>query len=153
MDRAAIAQARKSAEDSFASGLYCAESVVTAIAEAEGVESEILPRVATGFGGGMARTSGDCGALTGAIMGVGLALGRSKAEESVEPAFAATRRLIAEFEREFGDRNCKALLGGCDLNTADGQALFKEKGLRRRCLQFTGGAAEIAARVIVEARG
>ena len=80
MERAAIPEVRKAAEDSFASGLYCAESVVMAIADAEGVESELLPRVATGFGGGMARTGGACGALTGAIMGVGLALGRSSGD-------------------------------------------------------------------------
>jgi C_GCAxxG_C_C family probable redox protein len=153
MERAAIAEVRKSAKDSFASGFYCAESVVMAIAKAEGVDSELLPRIATGFGGGMARTCGDCGALTGAVMAVGLALGRSTTSESVEPAFAATRRVIAEFEREFGDRNCKALLGGCDLATPEGQAMFNERKLRRRCLRFTGGAAEIAARVIVEARG
>ena len=90
MERAAIPEVRKSAEESFAAGFYCAESVVVAIAKAEGVDSELLPRVATGFGGGTARTCGDCGALTGAILAVGSALGRSAATESVEPTFAAT---------------------------------------------------------------
>ena len=153
MERAAIPEVRKAAEDSFASGFYCAESVVMAVAKAEGVDSGLLPRIATGFGGGMARTCGDCGALTGAVMAVGLALGRSTATESVEPAFAATQRLIQEFEREFGSRDCQALLGGCDLATPEDQAMFQEQKLRRRCFRFTGGAAEIAARVIVEARG
>jgi C_GCAxxG_C_C family probable redox protein len=153
MERAAIPEVRKSAEDSFASGFYCAESVVMAIAKAEGVDSGLLPRIATGFGGGMARTCGDCGALTGAVMAVGLALGRSTTTESVEPTFAATQRLIADFEREFGARGCQALLDGCDLGAPEGQAMFNEQKLRRRCLRFTGGAAEIAARVIAEARG
>ena len=80
MERAAIPEVRRSAEDSFAAGFYCAESVVMAIAKAEGIESELLPRIATGFGGGMARTCGDCGAVTGAMMAVGLALGRSARE-------------------------------------------------------------------------
>jgi hypothetical protein len=31
--------------------------------------------------------------------------------------------------------------------------MFKEKRLGQRCLRFTGKAAEIAARVIVENRG
>ena len=153
MERAAIPEVRKSAEDSFAAGFYCAESVVMAVAKAEGVDSELVPRIATGFGGGMARTCGDCGALTGAMMAVGLALGRSAPTESVEPTFAATRRLIRDFEREFGARDCQALLGGCDLGTPEGQAMFKERKLGKRCRQFTGGAAEIAARVIVESRG
>jgi C_GCAxxG_C_C family probable redox protein len=152
-EQASILEARRSAEDSFSSGLYCAESVVLAIADAEDVESELLPRIATAFGSGMARTCGQCGALTGAIMGVGLALGRSSAREPVEPAYAATQRLIAEFERAFGGRDCRALLGGCDLNTEEGQALFREEKLSRRCREFTGAAAEIAARVIIESRG
>ncbi len=153
MERAAIPEVRKAAEQSFAAGFYCAESVVMAIAKAGGVNSEFLPGIATGFGSGMARTCGDCGALTGAILAVGLALGRSAATESVEPAFAATRRVIEAFVGEFGARDCPALLGGCDLATPEGQAMFKEQRLHRRCLRFTGGAAEIAARVIAESRG
>ncbi len=101
----------------------------------------------------MARSGGACGALSGAIMGVGLALGRSSAKEFVEPAYVATRRVIEDFEHEFGARDCRALLGGCDLNTPEGQALFKDQNLGRRCLQFTSRAAEIAARVIVESQG
>ncbi|MGD0639755.1 MAG: C-GCAxxG-C-C family protein [Roseiarcus sp.] len=153
MEPAAVPEVRKRAEESLASGLFCAESVVMAIAAAEGVESELLPRAATGFCSGMARSGGACGALSGAIMGVGLALGRSNAEESVEPSYAATQRVIDEFERAFGARDCRALLSGCDLNTPEGQAAFKEEKLGRRCLRFTGGAAEIAARVIAESQG
>ena len=79
MERPSAAQVRKSAEESFAGGLYCAESVLLSLARAEGIESELLPKVATAFCGGMSRSCGTCGALTGAIMGLGLALGRSKA--------------------------------------------------------------------------
>jgi C_GCAxxG_C_C family probable redox protein len=88
---------RKSAEESFASSLYCAESVVLALAEAQGIESDLLPRIATGFCGGMARTCGTCGALTGAMMGVSLALGRSDAKASVQPSYQATQQLVREF--------------------------------------------------------
>ena len=137
------------AANSFLSGLYCAESVLLALAEARGTRSELIPNIATGFCSGMGRTCGTCGALTGAILGIGLALGRSAAGESVEPAYKAVRRLIAEFEEEFGARDCHLLLG-CDLGTPEGQAVFREKGLRDRCAEYTGKAAEIAARVIAE---
>ena len=83
-------------------------------------------------------------------MGISLVLGRSSPNESVEPSYTATRELIKEFEQEFGDRSCYVLLGGCDLNTAEGQAIFEEKRLIEHCLQITGKAAEIAARIIVE---
>jgi len=150
MKATSIPDVRKSAEETFASGLFCAESVILAIAEAEGIESELLPRVATAFCSGMARSCGTCGALTGAVMGVSLVLGRSDASESVEPSYTATRRVIREFENAFGTRDCQALLDGCDLNTPEGQKMFKEQKLGTRCLLFTGKAAEIAAQVIVE---
>ena len=153
MESSDIPQVRKSAEEAFASGMFCAESVVLAVAKAQGVDSKLLPKVATAFCSGMARTCGACGALTGAVMGVGLALGRSTAKDSVQPSYTATQQLIQAFEKEFGSRDCQALLGGCDLNTSEGQAMFKDQKLGRRCLQFTGKAAEIAARVIVENNG
>ena len=148
-----IPEVRKNAEEYFASGLYCAESVVLAISMAEGIESELIPKIATAFCSGMAQSCSTCGALTGAIMGISLVLGRSTPNESVEPAYSAVQKLIKEFEEEFGDRNCYALLGGCDLSTPEGQAMFAEKKLMEQCLQITGKAAEIAARIIVESNG
>ena len=51
---------RKIAEKAFASGLYCAESTLISLAEAQGIESDLLPGIATGFCSGMARTCGTC---------------------------------------------------------------------------------------------
>lgn len=147
MESEFVANIRKSAEESFASGLYCAESVVLAIAKSQGVESELLPRVATAFCSGMSRTCGPCGALTGAVMGLGLVMGRDRSTDSVQDSYLPTRKLIGEFEKELGARNCNDLLG-CDLGTAEGQATFREGKLHERCLQYTGQAAEIAARLI-----
>jgi C_GCAxxG_C_C family probable redox protein len=149
MESQFASEVRKSAEGSFASGLLCAESVVLALSKAEGVESDLLPKVATAFCSGMARTCGTCGALTGAIMGVSLALGRSQSSESVQPSYTATQRLIREFEQEFRARDCHVLLG-CDLATREGQTIFREKKLAERCVNYTGRAAEIAARIIAE---
>jgi C_GCAxxG_C_C family probable redox protein len=151
MEHQLAAEVRKSAEASFAAGLYCAESVLLSLARAQGIESELLPRVATAFCGGMARTCGTCGALTGAIMGIGLALGRSRPGESVQPSYAATQRLIAQFGQEFGARDCHALLG-CDLGTPEGQAMFREDGLAELCATYTGRAAEMAAQILAEPR-
>ena len=38
----------------FDSGFYCAESVLLAIAESQGIESDLIPRIATGFCSGIA---------------------------------------------------------------------------------------------------
>lgn len=147
-----VLNVQRSAEDAFASGLYCAESVVLAVADELGIESELLPKVATAFCSGMGRMCGTCGALSGAIMGIGLALGRSEPGQSVQPSYEATQRLMREFEQEFGSRDCHVLLG-CDLNTPEGQTQFREQRLGERCVKYTGKAAEIAARIISETTG
>ena len=77
-------------------------------------------------------------------------LGRSRPGESVQPAYEATQRLVAEFEQEFGARDCQVLLG-CDLGTPEGQAMFREDGLAELCVAYTGRAAEIAARILAQA--
>jgi C_GCAxxG_C_C family probable redox protein len=149
MTQEMMSNIRKQAEESFSSGMYCAESVVLVLAKAQGIDSELLPKMATAFCSGMARTCGTCGALTGAVMGVSLALGRSQPGESVQPVYEATQKLIHEFETKFGGKDCHVLLG-CDLGTPDGQATFREQGLGQRCREYTGVAAEIAAKVIAE---
>jgi len=49
----------------FDSGFYCAESVLLAIAGHKGIQSDLIPGIATGFCSGMSRTCGMCGAVTG----------------------------------------------------------------------------------------
>ena len=143
------AQVRQAAETAFSGGMYCAESVVLALATAQGIDSAEIPKIATGLCAGLARRCGPCGALTGGILGIGLALGRSRPEDPAQDAYVATQALITAFEAEFGARDCHRLLG-CDLGTPEGQATFREQKLRQRCLGFTGRAAELAARFIAE---
>lgn len=147
MESGAALQVGKSAEDYFASGLYCAESVVLAVAGAWKIESDLLPKIATAFCSGMARTGGQCGALSGAIMAVSMVTGRSNAGQSLQDCYALVQQLLREFEREFGARNCSDLLG-CDLGTPEGQAIFRERALHERCQKYTGRAAEMAVRVL-----
>ncbi|SFL76966.1 C_GCAxxG_C_C family probable redox protein [Desulfomicrobium norvegicum] len=153
MEPSVFHEVRTSAEEAFASGYYCAESVVLAVARFQGVESDLPAKMATALCSGLSRTCGPCGALTGAILAVSLVLGRTSKTDSVEPAYAATRRLVDEFEKEFGGRDCRTLLDGCDLGTPEGQAMFTKQGFVLRCTRFTGKAAEMAARIIAQSRG
>ncbi len=150
MNTEQIDSIRADAENNFISGYLCAESVVLALAKAQGIGSELLPKAATSFCGGMSRTCGSCGALTGAMMGLSLGLGRTDKEQSVIPAYTAVQQLVDEFEQAFGTRNCHELLG-CDLGTDEGQAQFRDQQLGKQCTGYTGKAAEIAARILAEA--
>ncbi|MFX1536162.1 MAG: C-GCAxxG-C-C family protein [Promethearchaeota archaeon] len=133
------------------SGLYCAESVLMALAEREGIISELIPKIATGFCSGVARTGGMCGALSGAIMAVNLVYGRTSGKESVERNYTAIKLLIKRFEEQFGSINCSELLG-CDIGTKEGQKFYQENDLRSKCRELTGGAARLGAVIIDETK-
>jgi C_GCAxxG_C_C family probable redox protein len=117
----------------FRSGFFCAESVLLAIAESQGIRSDLIPRIATGFCSGISRTGGICGAVSGAIMGINLVAGRNSPAESIEFSYNMTQKLISRFEKEHGSVNCRQLMG-CDLATEAGQRYFMENHLMNHCL-------------------
>lgn len=134
--------ARKSAE-LFESGFYCAESVLLAFAEARGIQSDLLPAIATGFCSGVSRTCGMCGAASGAIMALGLVQGRRAPTEAVDPLYQSVQTLLAQFEARFGSTNCQTLCG-CDLNTEAGQRHFVASGQFTRCRGYVEAATRLA---------
>ena len=144
-------QAPQRSRELFQSGLYCAESVLQAIAESQGIQSDLIPRIATGFCSGLSRTGGMCGALSGAIMGIGLLVGRDSPAGSVDPAYAIAQKLISAFEKQHGSVNCRQLIG-CDLATESGQRHFMENNLMESCLQYAEGATRMALSLIAESR-
>ena len=135
----------------FKDGLYCAESVVLTLARRQGIDSPHLPAIATGFCSGLGQTAGPCGALTGAVMGIGLTLGRETGKDSAGQTYQAVQTLVQRFTAEFGATGCADLLG-CHLGTPEGQQTFTGGRLYRRCMIYTGRAAEIAAEVIDQAQ-
>jgi C_GCAxxG_C_C family probable redox protein len=114
----------------FSSGMYCAESVLQAVAEAHGQKDAMIPRIATGFCGGVSRTSGMCGALAGGIMALGLLTGRSSPQDSKDRCYALTHNLVHRFRERFGSTQCTDLLG-CDISTPDGALCFRTNGLEK----------------------
>ena len=138
-----IEEASERAAGLFSSGYYCAESVLLAMAEAKGVQSDLIPRVATGFCSGLSRTAGLCGAVSGGVLGIGLWLGRNKPEDSVDPTYRTVRAFVAAFESEFGSTACPSVIG-CDLGTEEGQRHFKQNKLAKRCRELTATAARLA---------
>jgi C_GCAxxG_C_C family probable redox protein len=142
-------QAPSKSRQLFSSGFYCAESVLTAIAESRNIQSDLIPRIATGFCSGMARTGGQCGAVSGAIMALSLFTGRQSPTESVDANYAVVRELMAQFAERFGSTNCGALLG-CDLGTAEGLQTFRANQLIERCYDYAEGATRIALALLEE---
>lgn len=143
------AQASQRSRELFKSGYFCAESVLLAIAENQGIHSALIPKIATGFCSGISRTGGMCGAVSGAIMGINLVAGRSSPSESIEFSYTLTQKLISHFERQYGSVNCRQLIG-CDLATEVGQRYFMENHLMERCQQYAEEATRMVISLIAE---
>jgi C_GCAxxG_C_C family probable redox protein len=134
----------------FQVGLCCSESVLQAVAESRGVRSELIPKIATGLCGGLSRTGGICGAVSGGVLAIGMVTGRSDAQESREECHRLVRLFLSECEARFGSTNCEKLIG-CRLDTAEGQQFFKEHDLREKCAGFTREAARLASEALAGA--
>jgi C_GCAxxG_C_C family probable redox protein len=120
-----------------------------AISESKDIRSEIIPKIATGFCGGMAHTCQTCGAVIGAIMGINLVSGRSSPNESREENAAMIQKLIYTFKDKFESINCYDLTG-CDLDTPEGQKTFADEHIIDRCFDYTEEATRIALTLLDE---
>lgn len=119
------------------------------VAESKNIQSELIPKIATGFCGGIARTCAMCGAVSGAIMAINLFYGRSLPDESVETSYITVRKLINMFETKFGSTSCKQLTG-CDLGTKEGLSTFMTNNLIEQCKNYTEEATRMAMSIIEE---
>ena len=129
----------------FQNGCNCAQAVVTAYAEETGLDKKHALAIATGFGGGIGRTQDVCGAVSGAIMILGLKYGSREGEgrEKINATYSLTREFIGEFSKLKGTIKCKELLDGCNLSTEEGQAFFREHNLREKCWEYVRHACEV----------
>jgi C_GCAxxG_C_C family probable redox protein len=124
----------------------CAQSVFAAFVDPADLARETALRVASGFGGGLARTGETCGAVTGAVMALGLRHCGVPAEADPlgkEQAYPPVKEFLARFKARHGTLVCRELLG-CDLGTPDGLQSARERGLfKSRCPLLVRSAGEI----------
>ena len=100
------------AVETFRQGYNCAQSVLLVIFKHWNGKSKLIPRIATGFGGGIGRCGSVCGALAGGVMAIGVKCGTD--EPSLEKrlkAYELSRRLYMEFENKHGSVFCRDLIG------------------------------------------
>jgi C_GCAxxG_C_C family probable redox protein len=93
----------------FLGGYNCAQSVLLTLADHIDPQSknELIPKIATGFGGGIGRCGSVCGALTGGLMAVGIKYGTNEVGvEKRAEAYAAAKALFKQFEKQHGTVMC-----------------------------------------------
>jgi len=144
-----VMSAEQDAKLRFNSGFNCAESILLTLSSGLGRKDSrsFIPRIATGFGGGVGRNGDMCGALSGGVMAIGLALGRDKAEESRDPCYAAVDRFYTDFVKEFGSSKCRELIG-IDLKGRVGSGSAHQPVHPERCNLIVAWAAKRANEII-----
>ena len=135
----------RAAEGHAADGFLCSEAVLLALSESIGVESKLIPRVATGFAAGVARTGNVCGALSGAIMGLGLRYGRdAPTTEPRRRPYWYGRRLAEAFEEAYGSVTCPGVLG-LDIDDPDDYRRYIEEDMwAKKCREIIKTATGLA---------
>jgi C_GCAxxG_C_C family probable redox protein len=117
----------------FSEGYNCAQSVLLTMLEHWNGRSNLIPKIATGFGGGIGRCGSLCGALAGGIMAVGIKYGTNEPllEERLE-AYEMAQKLYKRFEKHHKSVLCRELIGydlsdPKDLEKAREAKVFNEK--------------------------
>ena len=128
----------------FDGGFLCSQALLSTYGKHFGVEEELAERIATGFGAGMGRLANTCGAVTGAIMLLGLKYGgRGDDLEAREATYQRVREFVTRFKARNSSVMCRELLD-CDISSPQGLELAKEKELFATvCPKLVRDAAEI----------
>jgi len=138
------------AKENFKIGFNCAESVLKSLADEMEIECSCIPRISTGFGAGLGRHGEICGAITGAVMALGLKYGRSdtKDPEAKEKAYAIVDGFIKTFESKFKNVRCIDLTG-CNMLTPEGLQKAKDDNVHKNiCVDLVMIAATEAAKLL-----
>jgi C_GCAxxG_C_C family probable redox protein len=134
----------------FMSRFTCSAAVFSAFSEELGLDPETARKVACGFGAGISKTGNMCGAVSGAIMAIGLKYGKTDAgdDASTEKTRALTRQFIRSFTEKNGSVNCTALLG-YDLSDPESFEAARTSGLfTEKCPALVRDAAEILEKML-----
>ena len=128
----------------FGQGYACSQAVLIAFAPLLDLDRNEALRIAAGFAAGM-RLGQTCGAATGAIMVLGLALcdeGCSTREGRAGIA-SEVDTFMSRFRERVGASDCPDIMG-IDIRSPEGRATAQEQGIfGTRCLPAVRAAAEI----------
>jgi len=134
----------ENAIEKFNKGYACSQAIFTEYCGLFNIDSETALKLAAGFAAGM-RNGRTCGAVTGAIMILGLNFGSLSCDkaEGRKNVYDAVVEFTRRFEQLYGSTDCKELLG-CNVGTNEGMRKAKEENLfYTLCPKYVKSAAEI----------
>jgi C_GCAxxG_C_C family probable redox protein len=140
------------AESLFLTGYNCSQSVLQACAPRLGLPQELAARLAAPFGAGISFQGMQCGAVSGALLAIGLQYGnRSAADKaSKELAYVRSQEFLARFKARRQTVLCRELLG-IDLSQPGEYERARQAGVfDELCPGFVREAVEILSSLLDE---
>ncbi len=120
-----MSDAPRLANGQFARGFNCSQSVLSAFAERLDLTNEMALRLAAPFGAGIGRAAEVCGALSGALMVLGLQYAQDR-PEGKEEIYKIAREFTEQFRKRHGTILCRELLHH-DISTTAGLQAAREQ--------------------------
>lgn len=135
---------KEAAKDIFSRGFNCSQAVFGVFCEELGLEREIAYKIATSFGGGL-RQGEVCGAVTGALMVIGLKYGHhiEGDKDTKHREYQLTQDFIDRFKEKRQTIICKELLGYSVADPQEYQTIKDKKLFKAICPQLIEDAVEI----------
>lgn len=137
------------AEKRFTEGYACSQAVFSTYCDGYNIDPKIALCLSAGLGGGvcMGKT---CGAVTGAILTIGLVLGENNSETG--QGRQKVKESVIEFTNRFKELNstteCKDLLS-TDISTSEGmKTAIEDKLFKTVCPKFIRDSSEILEEII-----
>jgi C_GCAxxG_C_C family probable redox protein len=143
----------KQAADYFSNSFNCAQSVFTPFGTTAGIPEDQCLKISCAFGGGMGRQQLTCGAVTGAMMALGIHFGKAMGDDEAKKkeTYAKTLVLFRSFIAKHGTVNCRELMNGLDMNDPEDKKKIEELNLHKNlCTGYVTDAVMITEEIIRE---
>ncbi|MBI5522272.1 MAG: C_GCAxxG_C_C family protein [Desulfarculus sp.] len=129
----------------FGQGCNCSQAMLAGFGAAYGLEQGLAQDLGRALGGGLGRSALTCGAITGAVLVLGLACQGQAGNELAlrQRSYGAVRELMRRFKELHGSLECRELLG-VDISSDEGLRQAKEAGLfGTRCADLVRDTARL----------
>ena len=138
------------AADIFKKGFNCAQAVLSSHSAEYGLDTAFAKKIGGAFGGGIANNGEVCGAVTGALMLIGLKYGQHTEgdNDSKQKTIKITNEYIQKFKKEYGSIICRDLLKYDLSNETEAQKARESGVFKTLCPAFVKRSVELAEEIL-----